>query len=297
MSAVKIISGVISAAVIFIALGLDYFAFGGDTPAPWAFTWLVFILVLGGQWEFYSIVKKREIYPLQVLGIVLGAIYFGLVFIAPYMTPPYTTVDPLPLRWLSGDMELHFEQLGNLILVIAIMAPFIHFLGTDKRENAFLSSMATTFGLIYVVFLGTYMVRIRAQSFWYAALFVCTAKSCDIGAYFTGSGLGKHKLHRISPKKTVEGSIGGIVVGTGIAILVTQLFMKGSFPLYLAVIYGVVVSVASQVGDLAESLVKRRCNVKDSGSLIPGSGGLLDFIDCLLFSAPVAYYFVKFILL
>jgi phosphatidate cytidylyltransferase len=154
--------------------------------------------------------------------------------------------------------------------------------------------MATTFGLIYVVFLGSYILKIRFQSLEYALLFVCTAKGCDIGAYFTGSALGRHRFHPESPNKTVEGSIGGFVLGTALAVLVTRLFLADSFPLYLSVIYGVLVCAASQIGDLGESMIKRRCGVKDSGKLIPGSGGMLDFADCLLFSAPVAYYFVSF---
>lgn len=287
MSAVKIISGVVTAAVIFIALGVDYFVLGGESPSPWAFSLLIFAVLLLGQSEFYCIVRKCDIHPLHVLGLLLGGAYLAVAFAGPYMAQSVSAGTASVLR-------LEFQHLGNLILMIAVVVPLVHFVVAKKSEHSFESSMATTFGLIYVVFLGSYMLGIRFQSFWYALLFVCTAKSCDIGAYFTGSNLGRHKLHPVSPNKTVEGSIGGIVVGTVIAVLVTQLFLRESFPLYLALIYGVVVSVASQVGDLGESLIKRRCGVKDSGKLIPGSGGLLDFADCLLFSAPVAYYLVDF---
>ncbi len=295
MSAVKVISGVATAVVIFVVLGLDYF-----TSSPWPFAAFTFVVLLMAQLEFYRLTGSRDIYPPRLLGLVLGIVYLVFAFMGPYTVESVAVVKAAPLAWWSGDMELYWERLGNLILAFAVIAPLIYFLGSprgEKREHSFESAMATTFGLIYVVFLGSYMLRIRFQSIGYALLFVCTAKSCDIGGYLAGSVLGRHKLHPESPRKTVEGLIGGFAVGIGVAILASRLFLSESFPIYMAVIYGILVSIASQIGDLGESMIKRRCGVKDSGDLIPGSGGALDFADCLLFSAPVAYYFVKFAIL
>lgn len=272
MSAVKVISGFATAAVIFVALGIDYF-----TGTEWAFSALVFVVLIGGLLEFYRMSRNRASQPLQTLGVTLAVLYLAFVFVGQR--------DPA----FPGP-----NMLQNLVLTLGVMATLINFLIKPKQEHAFESSMTTIFGVVYVIFLGGYLLMIRFQSFEWAFLFVCTAKSCDIGAYLTGSTLGKHPFHPESPRKTVEGSIGGIAVGTGIALLVTALFLTPGFPLYKAAIYGVVVCVASQVGDLAESMIKRRCAVKDSANLIPGSGGMLDFADCLLFSAPVAYYFVEF---
>lgn len=300
MSVIKIISGIVSAAVIFIALALDYFVLGSTgpglvyVPSPWVFTTLVFVLLLASQYEFYNMLQERGIYPLRVLGPLLGLVYLAFAFMGPFSAHSVAPIESTLLRWWPGGIELYWANLGNLILMIGVIAPMIHFLFTQKREHSLESSMATTFGLLYVIFLGSYMLKIRFQSIEYILLFVCTAKSCDIGAYFIGSGLGRHKFHPESPRKTIEGSIGGMVTGTVVAVVIARLFVGTGFPVHLAVIYGILVCIASQIGDLGESMLKRRCNVKDSGNVIPGSGGMLDFVDCLLFSAPVAYYFVEF---
>jgi phosphatidate cytidylyltransferase len=272
VSVIKVISGVATAVVIFIALGIDYF-----TGTEWAFSALMFAVLVGALLEFYRMAGKRGYAPLQTLGVTLAVLYLGFVFVAQH-----EPIFPDP------------NMVQNLVLTLGVMAVLINFLIKPKQEDAFESSLTTIFGLVYVVFLGGYLLRIRFQAFEWAFLFVCTAKSCDIGAYLIGSSVGKHGFHPESPKKTVEGSVAGIAVGTGIALLVTILFLAPGFPYHLAVIYGVIISIASQVGDLAESLIKRRCRVKDSANLIPGSGGMLDFVDCLLFSAPVAYFFVEF---
>jgi phosphatidate cytidylyltransferase len=272
VSVVKVLSGFATAIVIFIALGIDYF-----TGTEWAFSALIFAVLVGGLLEFYRMSRERTSQPLQTIGITLGILYLVFVFVGQR--------DP---AFPGPDMLL------SLVLTLGVMATLINFLIKPKQEHAFESSMATIFGLTYVILLGGYLFMIRFQAFEWAFLFVCTAKSCDIGAYLIGSSIGKHSFHPESPRKTIEGSIAGIAVGTGIALLVTALFLAPDFPYHLAVIYGVIICITSQVGDLAESLIKRRCGVKDSASLIPGSGGMLDFVDCLLFSAPVAYFFIKF---
>jgi phosphatidate cytidylyltransferase len=293
MSVVKVISGVVTALVIFVMLGVDYF-----TSTPWAFAAFTFLVLLVSQSELYTMLVSRDINAPRFIGLPLGAFFLAFAFMGPYsstlLSGPAT--DSV-LGWLGE--ELHWDRLCSLILAAGVVIPTVYALWSRRREQAFESAMATAFGLFYVVFLGSYLLRIRfqfhSQAIWFALLFVCTAKSNDIGGYLLGSTLGRHKLHSISPRKTIEGSIGGIAVGTGIAILVTRLFLAEEFPLYLSAVYGIVVCVMAQLGDLGESLIKRYCGQKDSGRLIPGSGGMLDFADCLLFSAPTAYYFVEFL--
>ena len=301
MSIIKIISGVVSAFLIFVVLGVDYFILGGQNEAtntyvaaPWAFSVLVLVLLILSQLELYSMFEKRGMYPLKVLGLLLGGMFLLFSFMGPYSVEPVSRYGSAPLVWLK-DVEHYWDQMSVFVLILGIVMPLLYFLFTKKKEHALESSMATTFGLIYVVILGSFMLKIRFQSIEYIFLFVCTAKGGDIGAYFTGSGLGRHSLHPESPNKTIEGSLGGIIVGTLVAVGITRVLLQESFPIYLAVIYGLLVTVMSQLGDLGESLIKRRCGVKDSGSMIPGSGGMLDFVDCLLFSAPAAYYFGEFI--
>ncbi len=111
----------------------------------------------------------------------------------------------------------------------------------------------------------------------------------DSGAYFTGRFLGKHKLcPRVSPKKTIEGSIGGIVTSCILLVLINQYLHL--LTTVAAIIIGVVISIIGQIGDLIESLIKRYYQVKDSGNLIPGHGGVLDRFDSAMLAAPVMYY-------
>ena len=114
----------------------------------------------------------------------------------------------------------------------------------------------------------------------------------DTGAYLIGRAVGKHKLSTpISPRKTIEGTIAGLVVGTFTSIVISSVFLKGTFSVTHAAIIGFLLSIVGQIGDLSISLMKRTAGVKDSGDTIPGHGGLLDRCDSLIFSAPVLYFY------
>ncbi len=121
--------------------------------------------------------------------------------------------------------------------------------------------------------------------------------ACDAGAYFTGRAYGRRKLApAISPKKTVEGALGGVVVGTAAGALLKGCFdllwpqLSASFDWVSVVAFGLVVAIAGIVGDLVESLLKRDARTKDTGTLLPGMGGVLDRIDSALLGIPVMYY-------
>jgi phosphatidate cytidylyltransferase len=121
---------------------------------------------------------------------------------------------------------------------------------------------------------------------------ILVTKSCDIGAFFFGRAFGTHSLiPRISPKKTVEGTIGGVITGFCVSILSKSYLPMFSF--YQLGALGIILSTLGQVGDLAESLIKRDCHVKDSGATLPGYGGMLDMLDSLLFTAPIFYFYIK----
>ena len=120
-------------------------------------------------------------------------------------------------------------------------------------------------------------------------------KCCDIGTYFTGRYLGRHRMTPLlSPKKTWEGLAGGLVAAMATALLVgwliVPLFRRGAGE---AVLFGLVVGVAGVLGDLAESLIKRDCGAKDASQVVPGFGGVLDVVDSVLFAAPVAYWWLR----
>ncbi len=116
----------------------------------------------------------------------------------------------------------------------------------------------------------------------------------DTGAYLVGRAMGKHTLGTpLSPRKTVEGTIGGLVVGTLTGLILGAILLKGTISLVHAAVIGLLLTLLGQLGDLSASLMKRTAGVKDSGDVIPGHGGFLDRCDSLIFSAPVLYYYLK----
>jgi phosphatidate cytidylyltransferase len=153
-------------------------------------------------------------------------------------------------------------------------------------------------GSSYLGILMSYLVLIRhmsQQGFFYLLLLLVLTWVYDTGAYFTGIYLGKHSLCPVlSPQKTVEGAAGGLLLSVIAALIFQRLYPVGTY-LETAVL-GLLIGVFAQVGDLVESALKRMAEVKDSGTLIPGHGGVLDRFDSLLFSAPVAYLYLKLVL-
>jgi phosphatidate cytidylyltransferase len=166
----------------------------------------------------------------------------------------------------------------------------------------------TTFGALYVGLLG-FVARLGmvdsaveptsvlgwlgANRAWILAL-VLVVWTFDTAAYFTGRRFGRHSfMAHISPKKTVEGVVGGAVGAAIVGSVVVAAFGR---PWLAGLLFGIVVAAAAQAGDLAESMLKRAAGAKESGALIPGHGGMLDRVDSFLFAAPVAYFYVVTIL-
>lgn len=159
------------------------------------------------------------------------------------------------------------------------------------------------FGILYIPLLLSFGLLLRylpdaRQGFWYLLITVLGAYASDTGAYFVGSTFGKRKLApEISPNKTIEGAIGGLVLSFMIVFGMVELSRAWAPPgvnIYDAVTFGILVSSAAQLGDLAESVIKRSLGAKDSGSFLPGHGGLLDRLDSVMFTLPVAFYFLAF---
>jgi phosphatidate cytidylyltransferase len=151
-------------------------------------------------------------------------------------------------------------------------------------------------GLLYVPFLMSHLPLLKSagKPHWLIVT-LCTAFFADTVAYFFGRAWGKHKLYpAVSPKKTWEGSIGGVLGSVLATVGVGASWTLPELAIGPAIALGVVASVCGQAGDLVESMIKRTFGVKDSGSILPGHGGFLDRIDALLFVAPVVYYFILF---
>ena len=167
-------------------------------------------------------------------------------------------------------------------------------LAPSRIPKAFAESAVTAMGALYVGLLMSAVVLLATVDGWGGSglltLFAVVWLG-DSAAYFGGKSLGRHKLHaRVSPKKTMEGSIFGLLGSVGGAFLIHALFSTPLSPLQL-VLVGVLGGVAEQAGDLCESVLKRSVGVKDSGNILPGHGGMLDRIDGLLFAAPIVYGF------
>jgi len=164
-----------------------------------------------------------------------------------------------------------------------------------------LSIGAVLFAFVYLGLTFGFLLRIRLEhSAWVLVWVLATVKSCDIFAYFTGKAIGKRKLILwLSPGKTWEGLIGGVigsaaVGGAGLALLTTQgIFNAGGSPTQSAIagaVSGACIGLAGQLGDLMASMMKRDAGIKDSSSLLPGFGGILDVIDSPILAAPLAYW-------
>lgn len=173
---------------------------------------------------------------------------------------------------------------------------------TDGAAGAMASTMLI---VLYLGLLGQFIARMRmfgpTGSTWLLLYFLATVKICDIGAFFTGRSFGRHKMIEwLSPKKTWEGLAGGVAASIAVAVLTPMLVerfsaegsaLRGLFPtLTTAAIFGVLMALVGQGGDLVESLFKRDAKAKDSANAIPAFGGVLDVLDSPLWAAPVAWW-------
>lgn len=182
---------------------------------------------------------------------------------------------------------------------IVIVLLFLKVIITQMKTN-FIDIAISGFGILYIIGFIIFIPLLYSQIdgnllIWYVAI---AAWGTDTFAYWIGSKFGKHKLTPISPKKSIEGSIGG-VVGTVILSLIYTYFINrfGNLSISYISITGIVIllSILGQIGDLSASSIKRYAGIKDFGKLIPGHGGMLDRIDSILFIAPFAYFLLSMI--
>jgi phosphatidate cytidylyltransferase len=257
----------------FITIPLVFLAVWFDTPLPW-FTVFLSIWGILAVYEFYRMTGISKNLPLTILGTA-----WTLLFI----------------------LQPHFvyRESITLLLTAGIMISLIMLVFSRKKENIFIHWMWMIAGALYVGWLLSLLISLKLEagrSWVYLVLFVTIAS--DTAAYFIGKAIGKHKLApSISPGKTWEGTIAGICG----AILISFCFTL-STPLQLplgfsqALILGFLISVFGQLGDLAESLLKRTTGVKDSSNLMPGHGGILDRMDSMVFAGAVVYLYYLFIM-
>lgn len=286
----------IVSAVVAIALALLATLLGG-----WPFTLLFAVIIFLGQNEYFNLVRTKGMAPAAKTTMFVSQVL-------------------LIICTLDGS-------LADAVMPVA--GTFICFYLLFQPKMATIADIAASIlGLFYTGYLPSYWVRMRAinnvtinmpsEGYWLldwahifeskkpdftqlsqgltATLltFLCIW-AADIGAYIIGKFFGKTPLTAISPKKTVEGAIFGLVASVVVAVVGTY-YLNWPFTLFTGIALGLLIGIASILGDLTESMLKRDAGVKDSGQLIPGHGGILDRTDSYIFTAPLVYYFVTLLL-
>lgn len=234
--------------------------------------------------EFYQLMHASGYQPFDRLGMLFG----GLITLAP---------------WL----HVHFGGPTALVLPLAVIVFAVRLLGERTLETRVESLASTLFGLVYVSMMLRYLVAIITPvpgdtvspdgRLLLCLWLVAVTKFCDTGALLTGMAIGRHKMSPvISPKKTWEGAVGGVLFSMGIGALVAWL-ARSQFPTHMtplvAALMAAPIGVIGIVADLVESVIKRRANMKDSGKTIPGIGGMFDLSDSLILVAPIGFYLFR----
>ena len=287
MSWSRILSGIVA-----IALALGMIFLGG-----WYFTIGFGIIVYLGQQEYFQLARAKGIAPAGKTTLAVSQVLLVTAALAPNL------------------VDAMFALAGTLICFYLLFQP---------KLSTIADISSSILGLFYGGYLPSYWVRLRVgldQTAFAMSQAVASdapvngewpdwtdtstlplglttlllAFGCiwaaDIGAYFMGKFFGRTSLSHISPKKTVEGAVFGVCGSVAVAVAGSWYLNWPGWP-YTGVVLGLLIGIASLLGDLTESMMKRDAGVKDSGQLIPGHGGILDRTDSYVFTAPLVYYFV-----
>ena len=222
-------------------------------------------LSLIGLYELFRALKKLDFNPISYLA------YFATLLIYLRIFYPILT------------MEFIIASLFIIILSLSVL----------QSNKKLVDISLTILGVLYIPFLLSYLVHLESTK--YIWIIFSIAFGTDTFAYLIGSKMGKNKLSpTISPNKSVEGAIGGVFG----SMLITSIYCSivGIGPLWSVLILSVLGSVASQLGDLTASKIKRYTGIKDFGKIMPGHGGMLDRFDSIIFASPVVYYYVVYFL-
>jgi phosphatidate cytidylyltransferase len=248
----------------------------------WLFAGIAAIALAAGLFEFYSLTKKLELKADAATAYIGSALLFvAFLFDAPNRFP-----------------DILILTLSLFVIVLLITQTFRFQVDFSRMMTG---AGVTLLGVLYVAFLGGFLVSTRVGfethpylSTHLLGYFFLVLMGSDSGAYFAGKSLGKHKLiPSISPGKTWEGLIGGLLAAAAFGAIATTWFFP-ELPYVYSVPLATVMAGIGVLGDLAESAMKRGSDAKDAASILPGHGGLLDRLDSLLFNAPILYYFAHF---
>jgi len=268
-------------AVVGIPLLLAFVYFDFEVDTEWFSRVPLLILAVGaaaalGAWEFYRLGAHAGARPLTAFGIV-----WAVLFVVAAL---------FDIDWATSSL-----------LASAAVLPLV-WLAIFRRDTRFQSWAWTLAGILYMGWMLGHYVALRQldDGRELVILAAFTTFACDTTAYFVGRAWGRHHMTpAVSPHKTWEGAAGGLAGAVAAALALRYLLNLGDWSLPLSYVeaigVGCLVGVAAQLGDLLESLLKRRAGVKDSGNLLPGHGGILDRIDSLVFTGVIVYYFVLWV--
>jgi phosphatidate cytidylyltransferase len=253
---------------LFVAILVGSILLGEFTFAP-----LFLIISAASLKEFFDITRKADFKPQYITGIISGIILFSISFLTAYGV-------------VSAKILLIMIPLSSFILISELYR---------KKENPLQNIAITFLGIIYVSVPFSLMNFIVFQDVnvynpdLFLSLFIFIWVN-DSGAYMAGTAFGKHRLfERISPKKSWEGFIGGLLSTVLVAYILSVTFVS-EYSFAFMTIIAVIIVVTGTLGDLVESLFKRNLGVKDSGKVIPGHGGLLDRFDSIILAAPIVFF-------
>ena len=268
-------------AIFGIPLLLIIFYFG-----DYYFLGFIALIVGLGSYEYFSLIQNKKINTDKLMGIIMCLIlpvgaYFGYLFFIFIFT--LVSVCTLFLSLKKQEISNTIEEAGSSILGVVYIGWFLsHAVLIRKIDIDHITSGLTSakdtpdLGFFWIVFV------------------VCCTFLNDTGAYFIGRYKGKHKLApKISPSKTWEGTVSGVLLAIAGSILVNLIFSH-QISYKFALLAGTVIGITSVIGDLIESMFKRSVSIKDSGDLLPGHGGVLDRFDSLILVFPVMYYLILF---
>ncbi len=290
-------------AIVLIALAAAATALGSYVLGA-----LILVFICMGIYEIYKAFENKGFRPVYAIGFCFAVLFLlQTVFQTPEMMNLYIGDTFLGgengvLKGCAKLLSVNWAVIYSVLLLIVLLTVMVF--KHDKYTPA--DAAITVFGAAYVTVLTSYSMSLRGLDGGKGGLFLfllalLTDIAADTAAYEVGSRWGKHKLiPAVSPKKTVEGSIGafgGVILA---ALIMGLLFtLTGWFTglkLYWYPVIGLMVGFLAQVGDLAASMVKRYAGIKDFSNLIPGHGGVLDRLDSLMFVFPAVYYLVRLVM-
>ena len=255
----RIITG-LSLVALFVAIFLF--------SPPWLVGIIATLIILLASWEFLEMTLPEQALGDRLLCLALASL--------------------IPWAALAGRADCLMGSLFVPLFALGIRSLF----GGKELKTRFEELQISLFGILYVSFTLSHFVLLRTMEDWMPWIFFILIVTYvgDVAAFFAGTRWGKRKLSpRLSPKKTVEGALGG-TLATVLAGCACKLVFFPALTVLEAVWISAILSVSGQLGDLLESLIKRSYGIKDSGRMLPGHGGILDRIDSILLAGPVGYY-------